>query len=153
MDTAVVSVKDVFLPTAKSAGHEQIPERRFAERRRSPRVTLTRPLRCLLAGAGPASIETLSLKGATLVSSFRPRSDSTCRLRVGYGNVCVDIDVSIYRTVVHELFYSAELGSRIRFSSSVTFDDPSIATLNLVYRILREHWVDPGDDDTNPFAP
>jgi hypothetical protein len=150
VSTAIVTVKEVSPIEPQLTVYEKEFERRSRDRRLSPRVTLDKPLPCFIAGLGPASIRTLSLKGATIVSGVRPRVDMTHRMRLVYTNACVDVDAFIYRTVVDELFYSAE-GSRLRFLSSARFDDPSVATLNLVYRILGDHWVDAGDDDTTPL--
>ena len=157
MDTAstavVVNAHDVSLMSPPLAINDGVHERRIVEQRRSPRVTLAKPLPCFLTGLGRAAIHTISLGGASLVSSCRPRPRLSGRARLVYGDVCVDINLSIYRTVVHELFYSAELGSRGRYLSSVTFDDPSVVTLNLLYQIIGDYWVDPGDDDTTPVEP
>lgn len=150
MSTAVVNVQDASLMKPRLTVYERLPERRSVDRRLAPRVTLDDPLPCFLAGIGPVTIHTLSLKGATLMSGVRPSLETTYRMRLVYGNACVDVDAFVYRTTIHELFYSDELGSRIRFLSSVTFDDPSVATLNLLYRILGDHWVDSGNDDTTP---
>lgn len=150
MSTVIASVNEDSPVKPRLTVFDGARGRRSADRRLSPRVTLTKPIPCFLTGVGPAAIRTLSLKGATLVSSVRPSTGSTCRMRIVYGDVCVDTDALVYRTVLDELFYSAEHGSRIRFLSSVKFDDPSVATLNLVYRILGDHWIDSGDDDTTP---
>lgn len=149
MSTALVSVTVVSPTKPRPVVHERDVSRRFTERRLTPRVTLASPLPCHLEGLGTATIRAMSLKGATLSSSFRPAQPSV-RVRLVYGDVCIDTDALVYQTLVDELFYSTELGSRVRFLSSVTFDNPSVAALNLLYRILGDHWIGPGDDDTTP---
>lgn len=160
MGTASIAIIETETPSPIGPSRARIPygegvaRSRYIDHRRSPRVTLDKPLPCFLHGYGHAEIRTVSLGGASLVSSFRPDRGGVCRVRFAYGDGCVDAKLAVYRTVVDELFYSSalgSLGSRARYTSCATFDDPSVATLNLLYRIIGDHWVDSGDDDTEPL--
>lgn len=139
------------------SAHTQLRRRRLRdrirpsiERRRSDRVHPGRRLRSELERLGPSRIICLSLGGATLEGSARLEPGIPDRLTVTYGEKTAAIEVVTYQTSVKELFYAANGLSWICYRSHAVFQEPSIEALNLVYRIIADHWVAPGDDDTRP---
>lgn len=106
------------------------------ERRRSPRVSPGLPVRLALAGS--SWLTNVSLGGATLESERKPARFDT--LRIEYENARAELEVQVYRSVVHELYYTSSGRSRVRYRSRVIFRDASIEALNTLYRIIHDHW-------------
>jgi hypothetical protein len=108
------------------------------ERRRSDRFIVDIPTR--LDGAELVSLVELSLGGATLEMSIRPTLLVPHRLTLGHEGAVAELTVVPYRSWIYELFYHPKRGSQVRYRTRVTFQEPSVAALNLVYRILFERW-------------
>lgn len=122
------------------------------ERRRSDRVEPGQALATELGRVGPSRIVSLSLGGATVDSPARIEPGVPHRLLLEYRDLRVEVDIVTYRTKVQELFYAANGRSWICYRSHAVFQEPSVAALNLVYRVIADHWVAPGDDDTRPAS-
>lgn len=125
---------------------------RELERRRSDRVMLNGGgLNVRIKGLGPARFLDLSLGGATLETTSRLTKDISHQVRIHYGGAHEEVTVRVYHSSLHELFYSTEGGSCLRCRAKAVFAEPSVAALNLLYRIMKEHWVEPWFDDTRPY--
>jgi hypothetical protein len=122
------------------------------ERRRSDRVEPGRALSSDLHRVGPCRVISIGLGGVTLDSPSRIEPGVSHRLLMKYGGLRAEIDIVTHRTKVEELFYAGNGHSWIRYRSHAVFREPSVEALNLVYRIIGDHWVAPEDDDTRPAS-
>ncbi len=114
------------------------------DRRRSHRVELVPGLPVPVAELGMGRMVLVSLGGTTIEGTHRPSLGHRYPVHLAYGGHEAELTVAFYETVIRELFYGADGRSRILYRSRGRFVDPTVAALNLVYRILREHWQ-PGD--------
>lgn len=108
------------------------------ERRRSDRFIVDIPTR--LDGSELVNLVELSLGGATLETPSRPSLLVPHRLTLGHDGAVAEIIVVPYRSWIYELFYHPRRGSQVRYRTRVTFQEPSVSALNLIYRILFERW-------------
>lgn len=61
-------------------------------------------------------------------------------LLVDYQGLQATLPVRVYQSDLYELFYDAGADSRLSFRARVVCCDASIEGLNLLYRIMRDHW-------------
>lgn len=116
------------------------------DRRRSDRLAVSVPVRLGgvtgkgLEGAELVNMVELSLGGATLETAARPRLFVPRRLSLGFGEMASELTILPYQCWLHQLFYAPSRSSRVLYRVRVTFQDPSVPALNLIYRILLAHW-------------
>ena len=117
------------------------------DRRRSDRLAVAVPVRLEgvengngLEGAELVNMADLSLGGATLETASRPQLFVPRRLSLGFGEVAAELTILPYQCWLHQLFYAPSGSSRVLYRVRVTFQDPSVPALNLIYRILLAHW-------------
>ena len=116
------------------------PEWTGADRRRSLRVPLGEGLPVWLEGVGACRLREISLGGGMLETGRKLRTEERYTLQVDYQGSQVTLPVKAYRTDLHELFYHAGNDSRVSFRARIVCCDASIADLNMLYRIMRDHW-------------
>jgi hypothetical protein len=129
---------------------ETIPDAGL-DRRRSDRIEVDVTVRLApdegaigLEGTELVRLVELSLGGATLETASRPRLLAPRRMELGFETTRAGLTVRPYRLWLHQLFYAPQENSRVRYRVRVTFPDPSIDALNLIYRILLAHWKGEG---------
>jgi len=110
------------------------------DRRRSFRVTLGVGLRVLLDGFGPYRLTEISLGGGVLETDRKLRGGDRYRLHLDYQGSHEVLNVHAQQSSLYELFYDNTRHSRLSFRSRIVYRNPSIETLNLLYRITRDHW-------------
>jgi len=118
------------------------------DRRRSDRLAVAVPVRLRrvenvksgLEGEELANMVELSLGGATLETASRPPLYVPRRLSLGFGETAAEPTIQSYHCWLHQLFYAPSRSSRVLYRVRVTFQDPSVPALNLIYRILLAHW-------------
>jgi len=118
------------------------------DRRRSDRIAVAVPVRLRrvenvksgLEGEELANMVELSLGGATLETASRPPLYVPRRLSLGFGETAAELTIQSYHCWLHQLFYAPSRSSRVLYRVRVTFQDPSVPALNLIYRILLAHW-------------
>ncbi len=117
------------------------------DRRRSYRLAVAVPVHLEgvenangLDGAELATVSDLSLGGATLETASRAPLLVPRRLSLGFGEVAAELTILPYQCWLHQLFYAPSRSSRVLYRVRVTFQDPSVPALNLIYRILLAHW-------------
>lgn len=120
---------------------------RTSERRRSDRLTVSVPVRLegldnvsALEGAELVNMVELSLGGATLETASRPPLFVSRRMSLRFGELACELTILPYHCWLHQLFYAPSGSSRVLYRVRVTFQDPSVTALNLIYRILLAHW-------------
>ena len=113
------------------------------DRRRSHRIPLGSGLSVEVGDVGTSRLMVLSLGGATLEMRRKPRIQGKHSLQLEYEGVSVQLVIEIYTAMVKELFYSDGVESKVSYRSRGRFCDPSVEALNLLYRIMKEHWCDP----------
>jgi hypothetical protein len=120
---------------------------RHSDRRRSDRLEVSLPVRLealgsvnALEGAALVNIVELSLGGATLETASRPSLFVPRRLSLSFGGLACDLTIVPYHSWLHQLFYAPSESSRVLYRVRVTFQDPSVPALNLIYRVLLAHW-------------
>lgn len=131
------AMNEPFLPSAPALGTAPDDPGEL-DRRRSDRFVVDIPTQ--LDGAELVNLVELSLGGATLETSVRPALSVPHRLTLGHEGTVAEITVVPYRSWIYELFYHPRRGSQVRYRTRVTFHEPSVAALNLIYRILFERW-------------
>jgi hypothetical protein len=129
-----------FTPASGSGGRD-------IDRRRSDRLAVAVPVRLQgvenvngLEGAELVNMVELSLGGATLETASRPSLFVPRRLSLGFGEIATELTILPYHCWLHQLFYDPSGSSRVLYRVRVTFQDPSVPALNLIYRILLAHW-------------
>jgi hypothetical protein len=117
------------------------------DRRRSDRLAVAVPVHLQtvesvngLEGAELVNIVELSLGGATLETASRPPLFVPLRLSLGFGEIATELTILPYHCWLHQLFYAPSRSSTVLYRVRVTFQDPSVPALNLIYRILLAHW-------------
>lgn len=117
------------------------------DRRRSDRLAVSLPVRLegldggnALEGAELVNIVELSLGGATLETASRPSLFVARRLSLVYGDLACELTIVPYHSWLHQLYYAPSRSSRVLYRVRVTFQEPSVPALNLIYRILLAHW-------------
>jgi hypothetical protein len=73
-------------------------------------------------------------------------------LEITYQGERVAVNMQTYQSFLHELFYSDTEDSRLRYRCRAIFFDPSIEALNLLYRIMADHWSPPPHIASNKVA-
>lgn len=119
-------------------------ERSGADRRRSLRVELGPGLPVRLSGIGPCRLREVSLGGAMLQIGCKLRSEGRYVLHLDYRGSQVSLPIKVYQNALYELFYDTGVSSRVSFRARVVCCDASIEGLNMLYRIMRDHWS-PGE--------
>ncbi len=121
--------------------------RRESDRRRSDRLAMSVPARLEgtenvseLEGAELVNIVDLSLGGATLETASRLSLFVSRRLSLGFGEAAAEVMILPYHCWLHQLFYAPRRSSKVLYRVRVTFQDPSVPALNLIYRMLLAHW-------------
>ena len=117
------------------------PRRSGPDRRSSLRVTLGPGLPVELNDLGPARLKELGLGGAILQTKRKLRSEDRYLLQLDYQGSRASFQIEVYQSSLHELFYDDNLNSHVSFRSRVVCCDPSIDSLNLLYRIMRDYWA------------
>ncbi len=110
------------------------------DRRSSLRVALGDGLPAMLVGIGPCRLREVSLGGAMLQVEQRLRGDERYLLRVDYQGLQASLPIRVYENSLYELFYDTDTHSRVSFHTRVICCDAPIEGLNLLYRIMRDHW-------------
>ena len=110
------------------------------DRRRSFRVVFDKSLQVLLDRVGACHLKEISLGGGVLQTDRRLRCGNRYRLRLEYQGLHEILDIQANQSSLYELYYDHNQHSRLSFRSRIVYRDPSIDALNLVYRILRDHW-------------
>jgi len=113
---------------------------RGPDRRRSLRVGLGEGLSAQIAGVGPCRLREVSLGGGMLQVGRKLRGGDRLDLLVDYQGFQATLPVRVYQSDLYELFYDAGADSRLSFRARVVCCDASIEGLNLLYRIMRDHW-------------
>lgn len=128
-------------------GNQRYESQGVSDRRRLARVTVAIPLRLEdlrksrgLEGAELVNLVELSLGDATLEFALKPRLQVARRLILVYGGVEAELTIVPYRCWLHQLFYNPSRRSRVLYRARGRFVDPSVPALNLIHRILRDHW-------------
>jgi len=111
------------------------------DRRSSLRVTLGPGLPVELSELGPARLRELGLGGAILQTKRKLRSEDRYLLQLDYQGSPASFHIEVYQSSLYELFYDDDsLISHVSYRSRVLCCDPSIDSLNLLYRIMRDYW-------------
>lgn len=110
------------------------------DRRQSFRVELSPGLTVHLQGHDYAELVQVSLGGCVLETKRKLQTNQWSTLEIPYENRLAVLNLQAYQSFLHELFYSHSGDSRIRYRSRAVFFDPTIETLNLLYRILMDFW-------------
>jgi hypothetical protein len=133
-------------PSEERGEHSNGGWHRESDRRRSDRLAVSIPVRLEdveslngIEGAELVMVE-LSLGGATLETASRPPLFVPRRLSLGFGEIGAELTILPYHCWLHQLFYAPSRSSRVLYRVRVTFQDPSVPALNLIYRILLAHW-------------
>ena len=113
---------------------------RHPERRSSLRVELGEGLPVQLVGVGPCRLKDVSLGGGMLHVRQKLGSGDRYLLHVDYQDSQTSLPVRVYHNALYELFYDPGADSRVSFRARVVCCDASIESLNLLYRIMRDHW-------------
>lgn len=120
---------------------------RQSDRRRSDRLAVSLPVRLegldgvnAMEGGELVNIVELGLGGATLETASRPSLFVPRRLSLLFGELACDVTIVPYHCWLHQLIYDPSRSSRVWYRVRVTFPDPSVPALNLIYRILLAHW-------------
>ena len=61
-------------------------------------------------------------------------------LHVDYKDSQASLPIRVYVNSLYELFYDTDSHSRVSFHTRVICCDAPIEGLNLLYRIMRDHW-------------
>ena len=115
-------------------------ERGRPDRRRSLRVPLGEGLPVRLSDIGPCRLRDVSLGGGMLEVGRKLHSEERYVLHVDYRGAQASLPVRAYQTDLYELFYDTGVDSRISFHTRIVCCEASIEDLNVLYRIMRDHW-------------
>jgi len=115
--------------------------------RRSVRVSLSGfPVE--LVGCGRALLTNLSLGGARVVCTRRLQPGERDWIILEYDHQWAAAEVEVRQVSVSELYYDdASRASRVRYAARMVFCNPSVDSLNTLYRILNEVWNPEASDD------
>ena len=110
------------------------------DRRRSHRVTINGGIPVLLEGMAQCRLVEASLGGCILQTSRRLQTGMWHQMELVYDDTLTELTVQTYHSYLYELYYSDSGESHIHYHSRAVFFNPSISTLNTLYRILADNW-------------
>lgn len=115
-------------------------KRSHVDRRRSYRVPIASGISAQLEGVPRCRLIEVSLSGCILETNKRLRPGSWHAMEISYVETRVALRFQTYSSQLYELYYSDSGESRIHYHSRAVFQDTSIPALNVLYKIMADHW-------------
>jgi len=130
-----------MIATIRSSERLTLIGRPVLERRRSYRIPLGPHVSIHVEDLEPASISVLSLGGVTIETARKPSLGACYTLQIDYGRSSARLEIRVDRSSLQELYYSDSGHSRVRYLVGARFLNPDIPALNVLYRIMKDHWI------------